>query len=73
MNYEKIARILYSMSLDMDYSDSIDCAENEIDEIVKELCFLRENKCNCLVQAIEMIASGNEDMEYFYKTLKSPE
>lgn len=65
MGLERIARILYNMSLDMDYADSLEYAEEEIECITKELQVLSENKCDSLMQVLEVIAGKNEDMEHW--------
>ncbi len=69
MDIDKIARILYSMSLDMDYADSVEYAETEIEEISKELKFLKDNDCDVILQALDVIAMENEDMEFLYKII----
>ena len=69
METEKIARILYNMSLDMDYADYIEYAEEEIDCIRKGLLILKENNCDCLLQALEIISSKNEKMEFWYNDM----
>ncbi len=65
METERIARILYNMSLDMDCMDYIEHAEEEINCIQKELTLLKENKCDSLFQVLEIIAEQNEDMEFW--------
>lgn len=65
MVLERIARILYNMSLDMDYADSLEYAEEEIECMTKELQVLSENKCDSLLQALEIIAMQNKDMEHW--------
>lgn len=63
MNNRKIAKILYSMSLGLDYADGIEFAEQEIDCIAKEL----KNVGGSLRNVIEIIACANEDQENIYK------
>lgn len=65
METEKMARILYNMSLDMDYADYIEYAEEEINCIKKELLILKENNCDSLLQALEIITMNNENMEFW--------
>lgn len=65
MEKQRIARILYNMSLDMDYGDYIEHSEEEISCIERELQVLGENNCACLLQALEVIAMQNEDMEHW--------
>ena len=65
MDNKEIARILYNMSLDMDYADSLEFAENEIDCIVGELNMVKEINCYSLFQVLEHIAMQNKDMEHW--------
>ena len=65
MELNRIARILYNMSLDMDYAESLEFAEEEIECITKELQVLSENRCDSLMQILEVIAGENEDMEHW--------
>lgn len=62
MNKYKIARILYSMSLGLDYADGIECAEEEIEYIVRDL----DGVGDSLLQVLENIALDNEKMENFF-------
>lgn len=62
MDKHKIARILYSMSLGLDYSDGIEDAEEEIEYIVRDL----EGVGDSLLQVLENIALDNEKMENFF-------
>lgn len=62
MNNRKIAQILYSMSLGLDYADGIAFAEQEIDCIANEL----KNVGNNLRNVLETIACANEDQEKIY-------
>lgn len=66
MNKYKIARILYSMSLGLDYADGIEDAEEEIEYIVRDL----EGVGDSLLQVLENIALVNEQMENVYHRLK---
>lgn len=62
MNTELMARVLYNMSLDMDYNDYLEDSENEIDIIKKELESIKESSLyNCL----ENIAMDNEKLAYW--------
>lgn len=65
MDKKEIARILYNMSLDMDYADSLEFAENEIDCIAGELNMVKEINCDSLFQVLEHIAMQNKDMEHW--------
>ena len=67
MNSEKIAKILYALSLDMDYADGIEFMDDEVEEIAAELDLLKKIKCDSLIQ---VIAGKNEDMESFYDDIK---
>lgn len=66
MEKKSIAKILYALSLDMDYADYTEHMETDIESIEEELNVLEENNCSCLLNALEMIAMNNEDMESFY-------
>lgn len=65
MENKKLAKILYGMSLGLDYADGIEYAEEEIDCIAEELKKTRDSLRNVL----ENIASANEDMEKFVDNL----
>lgn len=65
MNKHKIARILYSMSLGLDYADGIEDAEEEIEYIVRDL----EDIGDSLLQVLESIALDNEHMENVYERI----
>lgn len=69
MELIRIARILYNMSLDMDYADYIEYAEEEINCIHAELLLLKDNNCDSLLQALEIIAMQNESMEFWMENL----
>lgn len=64
MDLQKIAKILYNLSLDMDYADSLEYKEEEVKCIAEELEILKQNKCFSTLQMLEMIALKNEDMEH---------
>lgn len=66
MDKKKMARILYSMSLGLDYADGIEVAEEEIECITEEL----EGIGDSLLQVLEVIAANNEDTENVYKKLR---
>lgn len=63
MNAQEIANIIFNMSLDMDYADNIEFAEDEIESIAQEI----EAAGDALKQALEMIALQNSDMKDWYK------
>lgn len=65
MNKYEIARILYSMSLGLDYADGIEDAEEEIEYIVRDL----EDVGDSLLQVLESIALDNEHMENVYRRI----
>ena len=65
MEINRIARILYNMSLDMDYADYLDYAEEEIKIMTEELQVLIENNCASVIQALEIICGKNEDLKYW--------
>lgn len=67
MDNKRIAKILYALSLDMDYADSLEYMDDEIEMIAAELEVLKKNRCDCLLQALEVIAGKNKDMEEFYE------
>lgn len=66
MDISSIARILYNMSLDMDYMDHIEFAKEEISGIELGLRNLEENRYECLLCALENIALKNEHLEFWY-------
>lgn len=65
MELTKIARILFNMSLNMDYADFLEDAEQEIAQITNELQLLKDNGCDSTLQALENIAMDNEKMEFW--------
>ena len=56
----KIANILYNMSLDMDYMDNIEHCETEINAIAREIDTLKE-KDSVLFHVLNTLAYANED------------
>ena len=54
----------------MDYADSLEFAEEEIECITKELQVLSENRCDSLMQILEVIAGENEDMEHWKERIE---
>lgn len=69
MEYERMARILFNMSLDMDYADYLETAEEEIACLADELRKVKESGCDCLMQALEIISTQNESMEFWKEDL----
>ena len=69
MENSRIARILYNMSLDMNYADFLEYAEEEIKYIEKELQVLEDNACDSLLQALLIISMKNENMEFWKEKL----
>lgn len=65
MGTQKIAKILYNLSLDMDYADSLEYKDEEVKCITEELEILKQNGCFSTLQMLEMIALKNEDMEHW--------
>lgn len=65
MENKKLAKILYGMSLGLDYADGIEYAEEEIECISEEL----ERIGDSLRNVLETIAFSNEDMEKFVDNL----
>lgn len=65
MSNKKIAKVLYGLSLGLDYADGIEYAEEEIECIANEL----EKSGDSLKQALENIAMQNESMEEFVDKL----
>ena len=65
MDTQKIAKILYNLSLDMDYADSLEYKDEEVKCITEELEILKQNECFSTLQMLEMIALKNEDMEHW--------
>lgn len=65
MDLQKIAKILYNLSLDMDYADSLEYKDEEVRYIAEELEILKQNECSSTLQMLEMIALKNEDMEHW--------
>lgn len=65
MDLQKIAKILYNLSLDMDYADSLEYRDEEVKCITEELEILKQNECFSTLQMLEMIALKNEDMEHW--------
>lgn len=63
MSAQEIANIIYNMSLDMDYADYIEFAEEEIETLAQEI----ESSGDSLKQALEIIALQNSDMKDWYK------
>lgn len=66
MENKKLAKILYGMSLGLDYADGIEYADEEIECIAGEL----EEIGDSLRNVLETIASANEDMEKFMDDYK---
>ena len=58
MELSQIARILYNMSLDMDYMDYEETKNIDIDSLTRELETVKEN-CPYLMQVLEIIATRN--------------
>lgn len=58
MDLLQISHILYNMSIDMDYMDYEETRETDIDSLTRELETVKE-KCPCLIQILEIIATEN--------------
>lgn len=65
MDTQKIAKILYNLSLDMDYADALEYKDEEVKCITEELKILKQNECFSTLQMLEMIVLKNEDMEHW--------
>lgn len=65
MENKKLAKILYGMSLGLDYANGIEYVEEEIEYIAEEL----ESIGDSLRNVLENIAASNEDMEKFVDDL----
>ena len=63
MDTKEIANIIYNMSLDMDYADYIDFAEEEIETLAQEI----ETAGDALKQALSIIAAQNIGMKDWHK------
>lgn len=61
MNKHKMARILYSMSLGLDYADGIEFAEEEIEYIARDLDDIGDS----LLHVLENIALDNEKRNFY--------
>lgn len=59
----QLAKILFNMSLDMDYADYVDTAETEVKAIEQELQALEDTEMPYLRSVLEQIAMDNLDME----------
>ena len=69
MENKKLAKILYGMSLGLDYADGIEYVNEEINCISQNL----ERIGDSLRNVLENIASANEDMEKFVDDLMKGE
>lgn len=69
MENKKLAKILYGMSIGLDYADGIEYAEEEIECISQDL----ERIGDSLRNILENIVSSNEDMEKFVDNLMKGE
>lgn len=67
MDNKKIAKILYGLSVGLDYADGIEYAEEEIECMTNELGKIGDS----LKQALENIAMQNESMEKFVDKILS--
>ena len=63
MDLQKIAKILYNLSLDMDYADSLEYKDEEVKCITEELEILKQNECFSTLQMLEMIALKIDQIE----------
>ena len=71
MDTQKFAKILYNLSLDMDYADSLEYKDEEVKCITEELEILKQNECFSTLQMLELIALKNEDMEHWKDSLEN--
>ena len=68
MDIEKIANILYNMSLGLGYAESLEYMQYEIKCIEDGLNLLKENYCDSLIEALEVIAMDNVAQENLFQT-----
>lgn len=61
MDTKRIANILYNMSLDMDYADTLESYDEEINLLENDVRKLKEEGSS-LYYALESIAESNDDM-----------
>lgn len=69
MDNNKVAKILYGMSLGLDYADGLEFADQEIKFITEEL----DNSGDSLRNVLENIAASNAGMESFVDELLNRE
>lgn len=62
----RIANILYNMSLDMDYADNAENAADEIDILTDQLKMIRDCGFDTLLNALDLITMLNIDQENRY-------
>ena len=68
MDTQKIAKILYNLSLDqstLPRREGLEYKDEEVKCITEELEILKQNECFSTLQMLEMIALKNEDMEHW--------
>lgn len=58
---DKIAEVIYDMSIDMDYEDYAEQKETEISSLVTDLQKVVAHGCNTLLTALEIIATQKEE------------
>ena len=63
---QEIANILYNVCLDLDYRDYIEFADQELEELAKEIQTARELKLDCLINVLEIIAAQQEDLKNWH-------
>ena len=68
MDIKKIANILYTMSLGLGYAESLEYMQYEIKCIEDGLNLLKENHCDSLIEALEVIAMDNVAQENLIQT-----
>lgn len=58
-----LANILYNYCLDMDYADSMEFADEEINQLAKEINTIKKAELNCLLCVIETVAHKNSELK----------
>lgn len=66
MTDHTIANILYNTSLDLDYADYIEFADQEVKSLTAEITKAREMKLDNLIQIIEILAEQNSKLKNWH-------
>lgn len=74
MNARDIVKTLIALSLDMDYADYLEFAEETVNKCASDLLFLKENGREDLIIALETLASNNQEyLEWYSKRIEQAE